>query len=243
MSHFKHLILPGVILLSLAVGFAMLGFWQLGRAEQNRGLQDGFARGAAQPAVELAMAAADPVSVRYRPITARGHYRAEQQILLDNLTHQGQAGYQVLTPFDIGGEALLLVNRGWVPADPDRNRLPDVALASRDAETVTGRIDLLPRTALSLGANQIAAAAPVQVLSFPDLGEIAAALGAPVHPFQLLLDPQAPWGYVRDWQPAGVPPERNTAYAVQWFGLAGLAVVIAAILGVRTMQRGGQTNS
>jgi surfeit locus 1 family protein len=216
----------------------MLGFWQLDRADQNRGLHDGFALAASQPAVDLATAEAHLVSVRYRLFTAHGHYRAEQQILLDNLTHQGQVGYQVLTPFDTGGEALVLVNRGWVPADPDRSRLPDVAIGSRDAETVTGRVDLLPRTALLLGTAPVAAAAPLQVLSFPDIADVETALGVPVYPFQVLLDPEAPRGFVRDWQSAGIPPERNIAYAVQWFGLAALAAVLVVVLGVRSLRRG-----
>ena len=40
----------------------------------------------------------------------------------------------------------------------------------------------------------------------------------------------APLGYVRDWQPPGLPPIRHFSYAVQWWGFAVTLVVIWVIL-------------
>jgi surfeit locus 1 family protein len=64
-------------------------------------------------------------------------------------------------------------------------------------------------------------------LSFPDFAAIEAALGKEVQRFQLLLDPAAPEGFVREWAPPADRADRNVAYAVQWFGLGVLALVIA----------------
>jgi surfeit locus 1 family protein len=75
------------------------------------------------------------------------------------------------------------------------------------------------------------------VLSFPDFDDIEAALGEEVHRFQLLLDPAAPEGYVRDWAPPADRADRNLAYAVQWFGLAALAFVIAVGAALRGLRR------
>ncbi len=52
--------------------------------------------------------------------TTRAH-----QFLLDNMTHAGRAGYEVLTPLLLDDGRVLLVNRGWLPLpDGRRDELP-----------------------------------------------------------------------------------------------------------------------
>ena len=195
-----------------------------------------FELGDSEPVLTRPIDASELDAERYRQISLRGQYRAEQQILLDNMTHAGQAGYQVLTPFDTGEDRLVLINRGWVPADPDRQIRPDVALNDNHGEVV-GRVDRLPRTALSLDADPVTAGAPLTVVSFPEPADIETILGRPVYPYQVLLGAEAPAGYVREWAPASDRADRNIAYAVQWFGLAAVSLLIAAILGGRSLRR------
>jgi surfeit locus 1 family protein len=236
MAHFKHWFGLGALLLA-ALGFAWLGRWQLDRAATHRAVAEQFAAGAGLGVVTTVPASEDQTErLRYRRLKLTGHYEAEVQILLDNMTESGQAGYQVLTPFDAGGDRLVLVNRGWVAAAPDRQRLPDLALPFR-AAAPSGRIDRLPRAALSLSAPPVAAGAPLLVMSFPDFAAIESALGRAVYPFQLLLDAEAPAGFGRNWGPDPSRADRSIAYAVQWFGLAGLAVVLG--LGVAWRSRSG----
>jgi surfeit locus 1 family protein len=40
----------------------------------------------------------------------------------------------------------------------------------------------------------------------------------------LLMDADSGPGYLRDWHPPGLPPERHYAYAVQWWAFALLAL-------------------
>jgi surfeit locus 1 family protein len=75
------------------------------------------------------------------------------------------------------------------------------------------------------------------VLSFPDYAAIEAALGAEVLRFQLLLDPQERNGFVREWGPDPNRANRNIAYAVQWFGLALLALVLAIGVAIKGRRR------
>jgi surfeit locus 1 family protein len=42
----------------------------------------------------------------------------------------------------------------------------------------------------------------------------------------LLLDPQLPDGFVREWAPPGMPPDRHFSYAIQWWGFAVVLLVI-----------------
>jgi len=219
-------------LLLAAAGFARLGQWQLDRAEVNRSIEKQFAAAATLPIVAAPVSADDRESLRFRRVSLAGEYEPDMQILLDNMTHAGQAGYQVLTPFRFGPDRLVLVNRGWIAGSPDRSVLPDVALRST-VTAVTGRIDHLPRAALQLDAPPPARKSQVYVLSFPDFAAIEAVLGEPLAPFQLLLDADAPDGFVREWTPHSDLADRNIAYAVQWFGLAALAVGGVIIIVVR----------
>ena len=221
----------------MAAAFASLGRWQLQRAEVNRALETQFQEALDLPPIEHPVADADVDALRYRRMTLRGQFLPEAQILLDNMTSRGRVGYQVLTPFLSGGsQRLVLVNRGWVPASPDRQQLPDITLG-QEPTIVRGRIDHLPRAALQLDAPPPAGHQPVTVMSYPDFDAVAAALGQELYRFQLLLDPAAAFGFERDWQPRNDLAERNIAYAVQWFGLAVLALVIAIGMAVRHGRR------
>jgi len=225
----------GALLLA-AVGFVALGRWQLERAAFNRAIADGYERADTLPVLERPVSAQEAGNLRYRRIALRGRFEAGTQILLDNMTYQGRAGYQVLTPLRLSTGAVALVNRGWVAASPDRRELPDVALADM-AAVVSGRVDRLPRAALEFDSAAPGAAAPLVVLSFPDYDDIEAVLGEAVLPFLVLLDPGADFGFVRDWAPSTGRADRNIAYAVQWFGLATLAFGLALGTVVRDYRR------
>ena len=241
-----HWAAAGALLLA-ALGFAALGRWQLERAGFNRAIVAEFDSATTLPALEQPVAEAEPF--RYRTMRLRGRYVPGSQVLLDNMTSHGVAGYQVLTPFRVSGEGsvdgagradgerLVLVNRGWLPAPPDRSHLPEVALPAASEVVVSGRVDRLPRAALELEAPASAGSGPLTVLSFPDFAAIEAVLGSQVFEFQLLLDTEAAQGFIREWAPPTDRADRNIAYAVQWFGLALLALVLA--IGVTLKGRRG----
>jgi cytochrome oxidase assembly protein ShyY1 len=62
------------------------------------------------------------------------------------------------------------------------------------------------------------------------MADLAAALGRPLQSRQLLLDPQQPAGYLRDWHPTGMGPSRHLAYAVQWWLFGALALTLYGYL-------------
>jgi surfeit locus 1 family protein len=65
------------------------------------------------------------------------------------------------------------------------------------------------------------------------VAELSAALGTPLAARIVLLDPQAPLGFVRDWQPPGMAPLRHLSYAIQWWCFATLALIGWAIMSTR----------
>jgi surfeit locus 1 family protein len=223
-----------IVLLALGVLFARLGVWQWRRAAEAREVGERFAAAATQAPLTTPPADADREVLRFRELELRGQYVPGRQFLLDNMVHDGVAGYDVLTPWraDAGW---VLVNRGWVPATSDRAVLPSVALDAAPT-TVRGRIERLPRPGLRLGggAESEHAASPVEVVEFPTAVELAARLGHDLHDYQLLLDPEEPAGYVRDWTAPGLAPDRHLVYAGQWLLFAGGAVAAAVALAIKS---------
>jgi len=73
------------------------------------------------------------------------------------------------------------------------------------------------------------------VASFPDMAQLAEAYGETLLPVILLLDADSGPGYLRDWKPPGVSPERNFSYAIQWWSFAVLAV--AMLIGLNLKKR------
>jgi len=207
--------------------FASLGRWQLDRAEDKRELFAAFAAGSDR-VIELPTGL-EPIG-RYRRVTVGGRYDASRQFLLDNMTHDGVPGVHVLTPLLRDDGTAVIVNRGFVPSGGRRSQLPDLP-AGGEPRRVSGRMDFLPRPAVELEAPP--SSGWPRLLSFPRAGDLASALDTPVHPQVLLLDADQPDGYLRDWQPPGMTPEKHVGYAVQWFGLAAAVFVTWFVLSIR----------
>lgn len=227
--------------LALVVGSSVCitaGFWQLDRAAGKRELFAAFEQGLDGEALQSPVTDDNIEPYLYQRITLTGRYVPDRQILLDSMMHEGRPGYQVLTPLQTDTQAVL-INRGWLRADPDRTVMPDVAVTDR-MRTVTGRLYRLPRTGLSLGVTPAGAQAvwPLRLL-FPSAAEISGRTGLAVHDYQVLLDPADEDGYTRVWRPALMPPEKHLAYALQWFVMAGTIVIIYVALTIRAARRIG----
>lgn len=222
----------GFSLLALAglVLFVSLGRWQLDRAGEKRQLLESFERGGAR--LQELPTGLSPVE-RYQHLRARGRYDPARQFLLDNMTHDGRAGFRVLTPLLLEDGRVLLVDRGFVPGSGDRSRLPEVAVQDSLRE-VTGRADTLPRPGIELESPP--ASGWPRIVSFPRIEQIGAALGKPVFPQVLLLDAGQPDGYLRQWAPATMAPDRHVGYAVQWFGFAMVTCILWVLLSFRTRE-------
>jgi cytochrome oxidase assembly protein ShyY1 len=114
--------------------FLLLGVWQLNRAEEKEQL--------------LAMAAHNPISLQQidwadvpvnRPSLVTGRVLKSPLFLMDNKTHDGQAGYEVFALVNTTDGALA-VSFGWVKGSLDRSQLPTLSLPDvLTAEPITLR--------------------------------------------------------------------------------------------------------
>jgi surfeit locus 1 family protein len=224
-----------LLALLLAALFVRLGVWQWQRGEQRAAAAARFAHGGDQ-VLELGTRAVADLPL-YQRVSVEGELDGVHQFLLDNRTFEGRAGYEVLTPLTPAAGPALLIDRGWVPFSGRRTQLPDVTLKASGPVRLTGRIAPLPVAGLRSGrAAPDARGAWPKVTSYPDMAQLAAALGAPLAPHILLLDAAAPFGYVRAWQPPGLPPLRHFSYAVQWWSLALATLVLWVIVSRRPPQ-------
>lgn len=232
---------PTLAVILLCPLLALLGFWQLDRAEQKRQLVESFDSGTETVVLEGTSVAERIAELpRYQRVEFEGHYESGRQFLLDNMTHDGAAGYQVLTPFAVGkGSIRVLVNRGWIPKTFGTSLLPNVEV-NEDRRRVSGRITRLPRPGLELAASSPSLPEWPRVVQFPVMDALAESLGEPLAGRMVLLDAAGDDGFVRDWRPVEFGPERHLAYAVQWFAMSATVLIIYVALNLRRTGDDGQ---
>jgi surfeit locus 1 family protein len=203
--------------------FCALGAWQVRRGLFKQALQEQLADRTAAPEL-LSYALGAPQAGAPRRAEARGRYLADRQLLQDGQSRQHQPGFHVWTPLVLADESAILVNRGWIPAD----RAGFDASAPEGAVTVTGFWRAMPEPGVRLAGtdNCAAGAAFPAVVLYPTPPEVECLLKRPFVGGLLLLDPEAPDGFVREWTDFGFPPQRHFGYAVQWFALAIAALVV-----------------
>ena len=233
-----------VATLCLLVLFVSLGRWQWTRAEFKREIVTEFAT---QSGAVVPLGSRSTTELpRFSQVEITGRWDKERQFLLDNRTRAGRAGYDVLTPLRLDDNRWLLVNRGWIPFEGYRDRIPDVR-SKLDANmnervTVIGRLDDLPQAGLAGGrAAPATSGSWPRVTSFPTVPQLEAAivtageLEPRLEERWLLLSDADPAGYLRQWQPfaAGKGPEQNWSYAIQWWSFAILLLVLYFSLNLR----------
>lgn len=229
---FRPTWLPTLATLLLLPVFVSLGLWQLHRADEKIALMNQREGRQSQPALRGAEAFTSEAG-RYRRVELAGEFDAAHQFLLDNQVFNQQAGYLVLTPLRIAGtQEAVLVNRGWVPVGADRRHLPEVALNQTKVQ-VNGLIDHYPGVGFKLKGAEIPSPGWPSVVQWLDAGRLSERLGYRLLPYQVLLAPDEPGGYARDWKQASLNPEKNQGYALQWFSFASVLAVLYVWLGFK----------
>ena len=220
-----------LIMLSIPVLAILLtlGTWQVQRLHWKEGLIRLVNERMAEKPVPLETVAtmyAQGQDIEYRPVTLSGSFLHEGERHYF-ATWQGQSGYFVHTPLDLGGGQYILVNRGFVPFDRKE-------AATREAGQVAGRVDIggvsrMPETekpSFLVPDNDIAK----NIFYWRDIPTMARTAGLPaekVYPFFVDADDKP--------NPGGLPvggvtlvdfPNRHLEYAVTWYGLAFALVLV-----------------
>lgn len=224
---FRPAVVPSLVGGLLFALLMALGFWQLDRAAQKQVIVQAYADRPAVAAIRIDGNFAFGADWRYRRAELIGTYEPEHQFLLDNRVQQGRVGYHVLTPLRLAmSDAVVLINRGWVAQGATRADLPPLPTPAEANLSIQGLIDFPPQNVFVLGEGEDRDPGWPKVLQQIRLDLQAQQLGAHLLPMVLLLDKDQPGGFVRDWNPVVVGPERHIGYAVQWFALAAALLIL-----------------
>lgn len=200
------------------------GFWQLRRADEKRELLALYDQRSRTAPVAVA-----DVDLRedqqYLRVTVTGWPDQTHQFLLDNRMRHGRAGYEVLTPVRWAGGGWIMVNRGWLPRPPEGNGVPAIPPLP-ELVTLVGYLYQAPAAAPVLGPEQPGLDWP-QVLQQPAPSLLVQRLGREIFPYQLRLEDSP--GFETGWTVASLSPEQHLGYAVQWFGLSAVLVLLGLI--------------
>lgn len=230
---FRPALWPTIATLLMLPLLIALGFWQLDRGNQKQQVMQAFEKNAqGKPEILTArqIQEQDQQSLLWHKVQIKGQFDTTHQFLLDNQPMDFKMGYYVYTPFGLDDSTThILINRGWIAANPDRKILPDVKLPTEKLFIIgtvkqpqgTGLVlseDLIEK--LPNGLNRI------QQVKLDQIEELA---GVKLQPYIVRLNKESPAGYTRNWPPPGSGKEKHYAYAFQWFAMA-LAVFIIYIV-------------
>ncbi len=231
-----------LLTLAAAAGMAVtfsLGLWQWGRAQEKLALQANLQSRQALPplgpeALENLRApgagapALPPADLMHRTVVLRGHWLAERTVFLDNRQMNGRVGFYVVTPLRLvpgpgpgGGEAVVLVQRGWAPRSfTDRQKLPAITTPAGEV-TVTGRIAPAPSKLYDFDG-----AATGAIRQNLDLAAFRAETGLPLINGSVQQTGAPSDGLLRDWPVPALSADKNYGYAFQWWALCGVIFIL-----------------
>jgi surfeit locus 1 family protein len=121
----------------------------------------------------------------------------------------------------------VLVNRGWVAADPRRERLPEVKTPGGEVAIEGVRLARFPR-AMSAGPRPAG-----RVWQNIEFGEFAAWSGLPLATYAVEQHSMLEDGLAREWPRADAAVDKHRSYALQWYSLAALCAILFFVLSFR----------
>ncbi len=206
-----------------AVACGLLSWWQWSRRAEAVERIDRIEANYDAPAADLGdlVPGVDEVAAdaEWHPVTLRGEYLGDEQLLVRNRPRNGLAGYEVLVPLRLDDGRVFVVDRGWVPAGDDLE-----APAAVPAPP-SGEVAVVVR--LRSGEPEIAGrSAPDGQLATIHLPSVAELVDAPVY--------TGMYGLVAEESPAPadapLPAFRpsldegsHLSYALQWIAFGVLA--------------------
>jgi surfeit locus 1 family protein len=211
-----------------AAGVA-LGNWQSRRADQRHAAEARLEAASRAPALEIASPPGPAATYVGKRVAAGGEFVRAHTVLLEHKIRHGRLGYEVVTPLRLHGSALhVAVNRGWIPADPRPGVLPEVRTPSGELRIEGLALERLPQ-ALQAGTARERG----KVLQNFRVEEFQSATGLTLLPLVIEQWSEVDDGLAREWPRPGAGAEKNEMYALQWYSLAALSVVLFVVLSFR----------
>ncbi|MDA9090627.1 SURF1 family protein [Porticoccaceae bacterium] len=205
----------------------VLGFWQLDRADEKQRILDQYNTNQQAPPAMVADLMGDS-NLQYRSAWLVGELDSERRLILDNRVKNGRPGYEILEALSVVGLGQkVLVNRGWVPASLDRNQLPEIP-------PLLGSNQLRGALYQTLGGYRLDDGIGLVEQWPARVGWISAAraeelYGEDFFAYQFRLDQDSQGALNTGWPTVSVQPSKHTGYAVQWFVMAMVLIIMTLI--------------
>lgn len=218
MTRARRLIAPGIMTVAMLLLLLALGFWQIARLHWKEGVLARISAAEASSPVPLG-----PSPRPFTKVAITGTLQAAPSALFGDEvrdTPEGtRMGGQLIQKLDRADGQPILVDRGWVPS-PGRLKIAQPQGPVR----VTGFIRLAEKPGVFTPADDPAAHRFYTL----DPAKIAKALGlGPVAPYTLVaMGPIEPGVFPQPAQHLPRPPNNHLEYALTWFGLAGVLVIV-----------------
>ena len=222
---FRFLI-PSVLIVATIAFLTSLGFWQLDRANEKRAIEASIQK-ANTGIVELIADENRLLEKEYYQVRLKGQYQSNKQFIYDNQIVDQVSGYYVLTPFKLEGQpSTIIINRGFIPWNGDREKLADVSIKKTKSEIKVQISKPIKR--IELKSSEIGNNFPVLIQAV-DLVKMSELAGIDFSSMVGLLDASMDDGFVRKWEPYTGSIEKHIGYAIQWF----LMAIVLGIIGIR----------
>ena len=194
-----------------AVVFFSLGIWQIERGQTKTQIMSEFENKLTKEPIYL-----NAESKKWDRVLVSGKWENKKQLLIDNVIHQGIAGYKVLTPLRVDEtNKLILVDRGWIKQNKFRDQLPDIQIPD-NFESVIGTLEQ-PELGLVLSDELISNNWP-KISQTKNVEVISKAYTEEIFPMILLADPllKNSLEYIKI-TPTNMTPIKHYGYSSQWF--------------------------
>ena len=229
-----HWLIAVCVLLTVAL-LINLGFWQLGRAQDKRELQQAMQQRQLETPTELATLTprVGPLSevqvndLENLSVSASGRYWNAASFVVAFQFFQGAPGFELITPFELeDSDEFVLVSRGWVTPGPGADGMPYVPPVE-GPQTLRGQLHIpatLPGTTQVEGDDW-----PLRFRSL-DINRAAELMERPLLPWVVRLGVNEPGVFARHWPAVTVNTRMHIQYALQWFGMALIVLVVAFLM-------------
>jgi len=220
-----------VTLAGMALTIA-LGVWQLGRADAKLALQNRIDDFATQPPIVIGTGELKADEILLRRVEARGRFEPRHVVYIDNRHYKHQPGYYVYMPLQLTGtEKYVLINRGWIAAGAERNRVPTVR--TPQAEIVVHGTAIPPSERFLELSSKVAEGNIWQNMVLERYRQATKLDVQPIILQQIEGIPAGDDSLIRDWPPVDLKRNTHLAYALQWFALAAAIFIYYLVINVR----------
>ena len=229
---FSFKLIPTFVTLLAFLIMCKLGFWQLDRAKQKEDEIQAFSQLTILTYAEmLEIASRDIEQLHGRQVRLSGAIEPSSSWLIDNKTHLGKVGYSLVAKMNIKTDVnnapsqSILVDVGWIEGSKYREYLPEVDLPSQLTALATIKAKGFDQLMLS-NSNEDAGNEGGQLIRVQSYQQIFQLESEDTLPIIAFAETNTIAKMPQLYKPVVMPPEKHTAYAVQWFLLALASLVV-----------------